>query len=139
VIGVNTDREIVRGHEDAARVCLIGAGGAAEALLPALRGEVRTFTRRGAWPPDADGCELIVNATPVKDELLVAPSPGQAVVDLAYRADGAATALVEAAREAGCHPVVDGIDVLVAQGAPAFERWTGVPAPVDVMRAALRS
>jgi len=28
--------------------------------------------------------------------------------------------------------------VLVAQGAAAFELWTGVPAPVDVMRAAVR-
>jgi shikimate dehydrogenase len=35
--------------------------------------------------------------------------------------------------------VVDGLDVLVAQGAASFELWTGVPAPVDVMRAAVRS
>ena len=33
--------------------------------------------------------------------------------------------------------MVDGLDVLVAQGAAAFELWTGVPAPVDVMRAAV--
>jgi shikimate dehydrogenase len=38
----------------------------------------------------------------------------------------------------GAH-VVDGLDVLVAQGAASFEAWTGVPAPVDVMRAAVRS
>jgi len=35
--------------------------------------------------------------------------------------------------------VIDGLDVLVAQGAAAFELWTGIPAPVDVMRAALRA
>jgi shikimate dehydrogenase len=35
--------------------------------------------------------------------------------------------------------VVDGLDVLVAQGAASFERWTGVAAPVEVMRRALRS
>ena len=46
--------------------------------------------------------------------------------------------LVAAAREAGCVRVVDGLEVLVRQGAASFERWTGVPAPVDVMRAALR-
>jgi shikimate dehydrogenase len=33
---------------------------------------------------------------------------------------------------------VDGLEVLVRQGAASFERWTGVPAPVEVMRAALR-
>ena len=54
------------------------------------------------------------------------------------RADGAPTALVEAALAAGCNPVVDGVEVLVRQGASAFERWTGASAPVEVMRAALR-
>ena len=137
VLGSNTDREIVAGIE-AARTCLIGAGGAARALLPALPGEVRTFTRSGAWPPDASGCDLVVNATPIRDELLVEPGPEQAVVDLAYRADGSETALVAAARAAGCRVVVDGLEALVRQGAASFERWTGVPAPADVMRAALR-
>ena len=33
--------------------------------------------------------------------------------------------------------VYDGLDVLVAQGAQSFELWTGVPAPVAVMRRAL--
>src|SRR5207253_6740849 len=45
VLGFNTDKAIVAGIE-AERVCLIGAGGAAEALRPALAGEVRTFSRR---------------------------------------------------------------------------------------------
>jgi shikimate dehydrogenase len=44
---------------------------------------------------------------------------------------------VAAAREAGCATVVDGREVLVRQGAAAFELWTGVPAPLDVMRAAV--
>jgi shikimate dehydrogenase len=35
--------------------------------------------------------------------------------------------------------IVDGYEALVRQGAASFERWTGVPAPVDVMRAAVRS
>ena len=136
VLGFNTDQEIVRGIE-AERVCLIGAGGAAAALLPALPGEVRAFSRNGDWPPDASGCDLIVNATPVRDELLVEPRPEQAVVDLAYNADGSPTALVAAAREAGCREVVDGLEALVRQGAASFELWTGVEAPLGAMRAAL--
>ena len=49
VLGFNTDKEIVAGIE-AERVCLIGGGGAAAALLPALTGEVRTFSRTSDWP-----------------------------------------------------------------------------------------
>ena len=133
VIGFNTDREIVAGI-DSHRVCLIGAGGAAASLLPGLRGEVRQFSRRGDWPPDAEGCDLVVNATPVREELLVEPRAGQTIVELAY-GDGE-TALVRAARAAGC-AVIDGREALVRQGAASFERWTGVPAPVSAMRAAL--
>ena len=136
VLGFNTDKEIVRGIA-AEHVCLIGAGGAAEALLPGLAGEVRQFTRSGAWPPDATGCDLIVNATPVKDEVLVEPQADQTVVDLAYRADGTPTALVAAALAAGCE-VVDGYEALVRQGAASLERWTGMSAPVEVIRAAVR-
>jgi shikimate dehydrogenase len=137
VLGFNTDQEIVRGIE-AERVCLIGAGGAAAALQPALSGDVRTFSRRGDWPPDADGCDVVINATPVVDEPLVQPQAGQTVIDLAYRDDGQETVLVATARAAGCE-VVDGLEALVRQGAAAFERWTGLAAPVDVMRRAVRS
>ena len=135
--GFNTDKEIVAGIE-AEHVCLIGEGGAAAALLPALTGEVRTFSRTSDWPPDASDADVIVNATPVRDELLIEPRPGQTVVDLAYRADGRSTALVEAAHAAGCE-VVDGLEALVRQGAASFELWTGVAPPVDAMRAAVRS
>jgi shikimate dehydrogenase len=136
VLGFNTDKEIVAGIE-AARVCLIGAGGAARALLPALRGEVRMFSRGGEWPPDASAADLIVNATPVRDELLVAPRPEQAVVDLAYHSDGRPTALVAAALTVGCRVVIDGLEALVRQGAASFELWTGLEAPVAAMRTAL--
>lgn len=135
VLGFNTDVEIVAGLPSE-RVCLIGAGGAAKALRPGLSGEVRVFSRTGAWPPNAEGCDLVVNATPVRDQLLVRPRAGQAVVDLAYYADGRETALVAAARAAGCE-VVDGLEALVRQGAASFERWTGHPAPVGAMRSAL--
>jgi shikimate dehydrogenase len=133
IAGYNTDREIVASI-DSKRVCLIGAGGAAATLLPGLRGDVRQFSRRGEWPPDADGCDLIVNATPVRDELLVQPLAGQTVVELAYGEHE--TALVTAARAAGC-TVIDGAEALVLQGAASFEHWTGIPAPVSAMRAAV--
>jgi shikimate dehydrogenase len=136
VLGFNTDKEIVAGIP-AERVCVIGSGGAARALLPALPGEVRVFSRSGDWPPDASGCDLVVNATPVRDELLVEPRAEQAVVDLAYHGDGKPTALVEAALAAGSRLVVDGLEALVRQGAASFELWTGVEAPVEAMRAAL--
>lgn len=55
------------------------------------------------------------------------------VVDLVYRSSP--TALVRASVRARVH-VVGGLDVLVAQGALSFERWTGRPAPADVMRRA---
>ena len=136
IAGFNTDKEIVAGIE-ARTVCLLGSGGAAHALLPALPGEVRVFSRSGAWPPDASGCDLIVNATPVRDELLVEPRREHAVVDLAYNADGSPTALVRAAREAGSRLVVDGLEGLVRQGAASFRLWTGVEPPLETMRTAL--
>ena len=136
VVGVNTDREILAGIR-AESACLIGSGGAALTLRPALPANTRIFSRRGEWPPDATGCDLIVNATPVRDELLVEPHPGQVVVELAYSPDGADTALVAAARAAGCE-VVDGLEALVRQGAKSFELWTGAQAPVGVMRDAVR-
>jgi shikimate dehydrogenase len=133
VLGFNTDREILAGI-DATTACVIGAGGAAAALAPALPADTRVYTRSGDWPPDASGCDLIVNATPVRDELLVRPEPGQTVVDLAYGPEE--TALVAAARAAGC-AVVDGREALVRQGAASFRLWTGLEPPVEVMRAAL--
>jgi len=134
VLGFNTDREILAGIE-ATRACVIGAGGAAEALRDVLPRDTRVYSRSGTWPPDAAGCDLIVNATPVRNELLVQPQAGQVVVDLAYGPEE--TALVAAARAAGCD-VVDGREALVRQGAASFRIWTGIDAPVEVMRAAVR-
>jgi shikimate 5-dehydrogenase len=119
---------------------VIGAGGAAAAWIAELESRaahVEVFSRKGEWPPRTDDAELVVQATPVKDELLFAPRAGQTVIDLAYRAEGGETAHAAAAVAAGSE-LVDGLDVLVAQGAQAFELWTGLPAPVEVMRAAIR-
>ena len=46
--------------------------------------------------------------------------------------------ILAAALAAGCETVVDGLDVLLAQGAASFERWTGEPAPLAAMADALR-
>ena len=134
VLGFNTDREILAGIA-ASRACLIGAGGAAQALLPALPEDTRIFTRSGTWPPDATDCDLVVNATPERQALLVQPRAGQTVVELAYGEEE--TALVTAARAAGC-TVIDGREALVRQGAASFRLWTGLEPPVEAMRAAIR-
>ncbi len=77
--------------------------------------------------------DLVVNATAARDEVLVELREGQTLVDLPYPA----TATARAARDAGAR-VLDGYDVLVAQGAASFELWTGLPAPVEVMRSAIQ-
>jgi shikimate dehydrogenase len=140
VLGSSTDTEAL-GDRRPGTAAVIGAGGAATAWIAELEARgaaVRVFARKGEWPPDVEAADLVVQATPVKDELLFEPRPGQTLIDLAYRAEGGETAHAAAARAAGCE-VVDGLEVLVLQGAASFERWTGVPAPVDVMRAAIRS
>jgi shikimate dehydrogenase len=144
ILGSSTDGRVVGElAPEGQRALVLGAGGAAAAVISALRdagAEVTVASRRDdTWPPSGDGFGILVNATPVKDELIVAPRPDQQVLDLAYKPNGEPTALIVAAREAGCVRVVDGLDMLVAQGAASFERWTGVPAPVDVMRATVRS
>jgi len=128
--GHSTDAAILEGLP-AERPVLIGDGGAAAAFRLALP-HARVFSRRGEWPPDATGADLVVNATPVRDELLVELGPGQTLVDLPYPR----TATADAAAAAGA-TVLDGLEVLVAQGAASFELWTGVSAPVSVMRRAL--
>jgi shikimate dehydrogenase len=150
---------------EGAETVLLGAGGAAQAVATsllhagaasltvaarnperahALVARLKTLfpdrevNAAEGWPSEEDAT-LVVNATPVRDEPLAWPRPEQQVVDLAYNPDRRPTALVEAARAAGCDRVVDGLEVLIAQGAQSFERWTGIAAPRDVMHAALRS
>jgi shikimate dehydrogenase len=126
----STDAAILEGLEFE-RPAIIGDGGAAVAFKAALP-DATLFSRRGEWPPEVSGCDLVVNATPVRDDALVRLRSGQTLVDLPY--PGSATA--DAARAAGAR-VFDGLEVLVAQGAASFELWTGVPAPVEVMRRAV--
>jgi shikimate dehydrogenase len=132
IYGYSTDAAVLEDveHREAA---ILGGGGAAAAFAEALPA-ARRFSRRGEWPPDLAGADLVVNATSARDGVLVDLGPGQTLVDLPYPR----TATARAAEAAGAR-VIDGLDVLVAQGAAAFELWTGVPAPVEVMRAAVRS
>jgi shikimate dehydrogenase len=150
------------GDVEPADALVLGAGGAARAAVTALADvgwQVAVSARRPEaaaelgvgvepWPPRT-GARLVVNATPL-GQAAPGPGPGEAgtvpipvelitpemvVCDLAYRGDGSPTPLVEAAAARGAR-AVDGLDVLVGQGIAAFELFTGVPAPVDVMRAA---
>jgi shikimate dehydrogenase len=89
--------------------------------------------------------DLLVNATPVgawpdpgqSPVSEAALHPGLAVFDLVYRPRR--TRLLMAAIDRGCR-VIEGVEMLVRQGARSFEVWTGRPAPVERMRtAALRA
>ena len=166
VEGSSTDGTAVSGAVEAegARALVLGAGGAAQAVAtalvetgvaelvlaarnpdsaPALVARLHSVFPEAAvraaetWPP-AEDADLVINCTPVRDELVFQPSAAQTVVDLAYRGDARPTALVEAATAAGCARVIDGLEVLARQGARSFEHWTGSTGPLDVMRAAIR-
>lgn len=130
VEGWTTDAAVLAGRVAESPV-VIGDGGAATAFLQALP-HARVFSRRGEWPPDARGADLVVNATPVRNEVLVELGAGQTLVDLPYPE----TATARAARDHAA-TVIDGLEVLVAQGAASFELWTGVKAPLEVMREAV--
>src|SRR5438270_10143761 len=149
------------GFDPAGKRCLVvGAGGAARAVVVALAGagagEVvvanRTTPRaeevvglapgvaRVGSTDEADGVDLIVNATPqgmAGDRSLPVPAaalgPGQLVVDLVYHP--ALTPLVEAARQRGA-AATNGLGMLIHQAARAFRLWTGADPPLEGMSAA---
>ena len=121
----------------------------AEALAAELRGSVTEVaaldlasSTLAQWIASAD---LVVNATsvgmqggpaegrsPVADGLI--PSTC-VVVDMVYSPE--ATPLLKMAKDAGAR-VVEGLPMLVHQGAAAFELWTGEEAPIEVMFSAAR-
>ena len=143
-------------------VLLLGAGGAARAAIWALLwegAEVEVWNRTpekaaalcaelgGAaiTDPQQNAYELIVNTSaaglkgedpfehlPLEPDLFAA---SQTVVDMVY---GERPSPLLAAAEALGATTVDGLEVLVQQGALSLEIWTGREAPLDVMRAAAR-
>jgi shikimate dehydrogenase len=144
------------------RALVLGAGGAARAIVWALLregAEVEVWNRTelrsrhlseelggvAVGAPDQTAYELIINTTAVglggEDPFaalrLAADAflASQTVVDMVY--GGEPTALLRAAAAAGA-TTVDGIEILVQQGALSLETWTGRPAPLDTMRAAAR-
>ncbi|MEA2124773.1 MAG: shikimate dehydrogenase [Solirubrobacteraceae bacterium] len=143
------------------RALVLGAGGAGRAavyaLLNAGASDVMVWNRTHARAERlcaelggrairaAEPADLVVQCTSVG--LRQADEPfkrlpldadtfgaGICVVDLVYRADD--TTFLAAARSRGAD-VIDGLEVLVGQGARALERWTGRSAPRDVMRRAV--
>jgi shikimate dehydrogenase len=129
--GFSTDTAVLEQATGCAKPVIVGDGGAAAAFRHALPA-ARVYSRRGEWPPDVRGADLVIQATPVRDEALFQLGPGQTLIDLPYPR----TATAEAAAAAGAR-VLDGLEVLVAQGAASFELWTERPAPVEVMRRAV--
>ena len=150
------------------RVLLLGAGGAGRVAALKLAGERvaelflinRTREKAEALAaevssrcpkvkvaigyPTSPSVDLILNATslglkrtdPLPLELnRLSWDRVYAVYDMIYRP--AQTRLLEAARGAGCR-VANGLGMLLYQGTQALELWCGRPAPVDVMRRALR-
>ena len=139
---------------------VIGAGGAARAVVFALRSRgarVRVANRTPARAAElgdpvpfvsqaldsvAGQSALVVNTTslglhgdgPPPELPLAGLGRDQVVADIVYRPGG--TPWLAAAAARGARPV-DGLGMLLHQGAAAFEQWTGERAPVAVMRAAL--
>jgi len=143
---------------DGSRVAILGAGGSARAVAIALahsgasvsvhaRNEAQAAEvaaiaggRVGAWPPDADTWDLLVNCTPIGMHPAIDRTPvprerltGQLVYDLVYNPP--ATRLLREATDAGCH-TIGGLDMLVAQAHEQFQWWTGMRPRAGVMRAA---
>ena len=145
------------------RALVLGAGGSARAAVWALLDagavevSIHNRTRERAEElarelgaravASAQGADVLVNCTsvglaPAGDELAqLGLSEGQLgeyplVVDLVYRTG--ATQLLRAAQSHGAR-TLDGLEVLVAQGALSFARWTARAAPLEVMRQAARA
>jgi len=160
---------LLGGSAAGARVLLVGSGGAARAALAALAdggaGEVVLLNRtRGraealaALFHDApfrarvaereeelpDGSfDLAINTTPLglhaRDSLPLSDrliDRLRAGFDMVYRNGG--TEWVRRLQAAGI-PAADGREMLLWQGAAAFERWWRIPAPLEVMRAAIEA
>jgi shikimate dehydrogenase len=125
----------------AARVTVVARRPAALAGLDPVATALGIALTGAEWPDAPDvlaAADLVVAAVPagVADPLapVVRWRDGAVLLDAVYHPWP--TRLAAAAAVAGCR-VVSGRDLLVAQAAGQFTLFTGVPAPVDAMRAAL--
>ena len=125
--------------------------GRAEEVVRELSGAGTATRAEGLLAPvsteqaRANGYEVIVNCTAVGmgeedpfEELPLDPERFDAaivLVDLVY--GGSETRLIEEARRRGA-AVVEGLEILVRQGAESLRIWTGLEPPLDVMRKAAR-
>lgn len=142
------------------RVAVLGAGGAARAVVDAVaragatevivvnRSATRAEAAAALAPiarvgtiDDVRDADIVVNATPIGmlADSAMPCDPGlitrdQVVVDLVYGPQP--TTWVRALRRTG-HEAHDGTSMLVHQAAAAFTLWTGVEAPIDAMREAV--
>jgi shikimate dehydrogenase len=143
-----------------ASVVIMGAGGSARAALWAMldagASDVRVWNRNrkraqalcaelgGRAVTSVEPAQLLINCTPVglragdTLEMLPLPEGGvaafDAVADYVYSEHGAP---LTAAAQAEGLPYVDGLELLVGQGALAFELFTGLAAPLEAMRGAV--
>jgi shikimate dehydrogenase len=126
---------------------VLGRGGAARAAEAALAdaGTSVELVGRDRWadlPGLLSGADVLVNATPVGTASDESPVDADllrsdlAVLDLVYRPSP--TRLVREARAAGAS-ARGGAGVLLRQAASSFSLWSGMPAPVEAMRDALRA
>jgi 3-dehydroquinate dehydratase/shikimate dehydrogenase len=143
------------------RCAVIGAGGAGRGVLRGLQqeGAHATIYARDAERAKAlsekfdsefallaesrfDGFDVVINATPLgtrgqlEDETpaLAGQLRGARLAyDLVY--NPSETRFISEARRAGC-ATIGGLPMLVAQAAEQFYLWTGMKAPVELMRAA---
>lgn len=156
-------------HVKGKNVLLLGAGGAARAIAFTLATEGANVTIANRTPERAislakdvemagiiSGCglkeikdliknsDILINSTaigmsPKVTETLVTSDlmhRDLVVFDIVYNPLN--TRLLQEARKAGAK-TIDGVMMLVYQGAEAFKIWTGKKAPVDVMEEAVRS
>ena len=145
------------------RVGILGAGGAARAVAFGVisQGATATIFNRSrekgeslaadfgaGFKPlsefDADACDILINTTPVgmfpqqQDTPLIGEKlrPGLVVMDIVYTP--LKTRLLREAEAAGC-ATIDGLSMFVHQGVRQFELWTGLAAPVEIMRMAVEA
>ena len=161
IVGDNTDAggliDALGTELDGVSALVLGAGGTGRAAVWALRdagADVAVWNRTPERAAELAGefgvrhataiepARVLVNVTSVglRGEDLPAQLDLESVVpelvaDVVY--GGEPTALVRWAERRGAR-VVDGLEMLLRQGARSFERWTGQAAPLEVMRRALR-